>query len=120
MICIDMRTIRIEGKGTYENCLDEDGKELEWLNGAALTDGCYCKHYTKARNWSDKSTFQDEGKPALQHYCRKHECFMGFSGCCWTNGKCFEKGKSAGVQRIRNRIAKERGIVRSVTHEDHR
>lgn len=120
MLCIDHREIRIEGKGLYENCLDEKGRELEWLNGAALTDGCFCKYYTKARNWADKSTYQDEGKPALQHYCRNGGHFMGFSGCCWTNGKCFVKGKSAGVQRIRNKIAKERGIVRQSSGADKR
>ena len=108
MIVHDHIRLPIEGKGTYENFLDDDGHEHESLRGVALTDGCYCKHYREARDWSDKKNRGTDGLPYLQHYCAESKTFMGWACCCWTNGECFEKGKSAGVQRIRKQIQKQR------------
>ena len=108
MIVYDNVTIFIEGKGKYETCLDEDGKVMEWLNGVGLTDGCYCKNYRWARDWSDKEHLDEKGLPLNQHYCGASKTFGGWACCCWTNGKCFEKGKSAGIQRVRNQIRNRR------------
>lgn len=108
MQVFDRFVFHIEGKGEYENFLDENGQECEYLNGVALTDGYYCKHYRRARDWGDKKNVDDNGLPLRQHYCEKYNSFAGWSCCCWPNGKCFEKGKSAGVQRIRNKIRKHR------------
>lgn len=108
MIVLDRVKVMIEGKGEYENCLDENGKELEWLNGVGLTDGHYCKHYRWARDWSDKKNVDQNGMPLFRHYCDKTKKFGGWSCCCWTGCDCFEKGKSAGVKRIRNKIQKRR------------
>ena len=108
MVVYSAVSIQIAGKGEYENCLDENGKELEWLDGVGLTDGHYCKHYRKARDWTDKSSVGEDGKPCLQHYCAKAKTFAGFAYCCSTGVACFEKGKSAGVQHIRNKLRKKR------------
>ena len=110
MIVIDYKKMNIPGKGEYENFLDEDGKEHESLNGVALTDGCYCKYYRWARDWSDKKNVDREGLPLYRHYCSRSKQFGGWSYCCWTNGACFEKGKSAGVKRLLNKIRKQRLI----------
>lgn len=104
----DYIEVLIDGKGLYENCLDENGKEIEWLDGVGLTNGHYCKHYTRARDWNDKSVLDDKNMPFLQHYCLKHENFMGWACCCWTNANCFEEGKSAGVKRVLNKIRRRR------------
>lgn len=112
MIEYDRVEIYIEGKGFYENFLDDRGEENEYLEGVALTDGHYCKYYKKARNWKDKSNatnnFSENGIPDPQHYCSLHNEFMGFAMCCWTNLHCFEKGKSAGIKRVLNKIRKRR------------
>lgn len=100
--------LKIEGKGEYENFLDADGKEYEFLNGVALTDGHYCKHYRWARDFSDRKNVDLEGNPVFRHYCAKSNKFGGWAYCCWTGMECFEKGKSAGVKRIRNQIQKKR------------
>lgn len=108
MIVYDQVKVMIEGKGEYENSLDENGNEMEWLNGVGLTDGHYCKYYKRARDWSDRSVLDREGKPAMQHYCAKTNQFGGWACCCWPGGSCFEKGKSAGVKRVRDKIRKRR------------
>jgi len=107
-----MVRINIEEKGVYENFLDEDGREHENLNGVALTDGCYCKHYRWAQDWSDKENLDRSGQPLYRHYCAKSKTFGGWSYCCWTNGPCFEKGKSAGIKRILNKIRHRRLLGR--------
>ena len=107
MQAIDEVTVDIPGKGQYENCLEE-GQEQEWLNGVGLKEGHYCKHYRRARDWSDKKNLDRNGVPCLQNYCGKTNSFIGWTYCCGAGAKCFEKGKSAGVQRIRNRIRKKR------------
>lgn len=108
MIVVDSVKIHVEGKGLYENLLDDHGEENEWLDGVGLTDGCYCKHYMQARDWSNKKDLDSNGLPAMQHYCKKSKSFGGWANHCWTNCKCFEKGKSAGIKRILNQIRKRR------------
>lgn len=103
----DSVVMDVPGKGRYENCL-EDGEEVEYLNGVGLLDGHFCKHYTTARNWSDRSALDASGQPLTLHYCAKNKRFMGCAYCCGRFAKCFEKGKSAGVKRLRNRIRKQR------------
>lgn len=113
----DRICFHIPGKGEYENFIDEDGMENESLNGAALKDGCFCKYYSKKSDWSDKSTFDSDGIPSPQHYCSKLNEFLGFSYCCWSTNSCFEKGKSAGVQRLRKKIRQlreEKGTAKSI------
>ena len=89
-------------------------KEYEFLEGVALKDGCYCKHYKQARDWKEKERELDTGLPYMQHYCMKEDRFRGHSNCCWGVLACFEKGKSASVKRILNKIRKSRinrGII---------
>lgn len=114
MQVIDRVVINILGKGEYENEIEFENGEQEWLNGVALTEGHYCKFYTRKRDWKNTSDLDNEGLPYLQHYCNKRKNFMGPSYCCWTNADCFEKGKSAGIKRIRNKInnnRKKKGLL---------
>ena len=111
MMVFDMRTIEVENVGVYENCLDDRGHEIEGLNGVELMDGHYCKHYRKARCFRD--IIEEPGSlkkrlPQLQHFCGKSKRFLGFARCCILGCSGFEKGKSAGVKRIRNQIRRER------------
>lgn len=108
MLQIDSVEIEIPGKGTYENFIDECGTENESLNGAGLRDGCYCKHYRWARDWSDKENVDRNGIPLFRHYCAKSQTFGGWAYCCGAYADCYEKGKSAGVKRLLNRIRKQR------------
>ena len=111
MIVVDEVKFHINGKGFYENLLDDSGREHESLDGVGLTDGCYCKHYTKRRDWSEKDNRDEKDRPHLQSYCEKYRKFLGWAYCCGTGAKCFEKGKSAGVKRVLSRIRKRRAGV---------
>ncbi len=112
MITYDSRIIYLPNGARYENELNDTGEELEFLNGVGLKNGCYCKHYCQKRDWHGESDDPDvedfEGRPMKQHYCLKHERFLGFAYCCSGIASCFEEGKSAGVKRLLNKIRKER------------
>ena len=110
MIVYDYHKIHIEGKGLYENYLTEFGGALveeEHLDGVQLKEGHYCKHYKQARNFTSKDRGFD-GHPYKEHYCSKDKIFMGDAYCCDSTCEDFEKGKSAGVKRERNKINKAR------------
>ena len=114
MIVVDSREVVLPDGKTYENELDEDGREWEYLNGAGLKNGHYCKHYCRKRDWRGESGENHkciDGYPVEQHYCLKNKKFMGVSYCCGALADCFEEGKSAGVKRLLNKIRAERGYV---------
>ena len=115
MVVYDYITVEINDK-IYENYLDEEGNTCEFLQGVALTEGHYCKHYSFAGDWSNKADLGSDGLTAKQHYCHFYDRFMGWACCCGTNADCFEKGKSANVKRIaaaiKRRRIKEGNIVK--------
>lgn len=68
----DERHVSVEGKGEYENAI-EDGKEVEWLNGVGLMDGHYCKHYRWTQDWSDAEHTGQDGTPFLRFASNPYE-----------------------------------------------
>lgn len=107
MECLDCFEITLKNGKKYENYLDHNGYVYEELDNVALGDGCYCKHFSYKRDWDDKSSYNADGFPALQCHCSLINKFLG-GFCC--SGGChdFEKGKSARVKTIKDKVSKDR------------